>query len=133
MKNKIAYTIVRVLLGIAFLVFGANKIFPFMPVGELPQPAMDFLVAMMGTGYFMPFLGLVEILVGILLLANFWVPLAMIILSPIMLNIVLFTVFLAPGAFGMGLTALFVILQVYVMYCTWGAYKSLFMTKTVLM
>src|SRR3989338_5375197 len=108
MKNKLAYTIVRILLGALFLFSGIVKIFPFMPAGELPAKAMSFYTAMMNTGYFMQFLGLSEIVVGILLLANWWIPLAMMILSPIMLNIVLFSSFLAFNQGGMVFMAVLV-------------------------
>lgn len=124
MKSKVAYHIVRVILGLAWVFFGIGKFLP-MNNAALAQPAMDFFAAMIATGYFMPFLGVAEILVGLLLLANRWVPLSMMIVSPIMLNIILFNLFLAPSLFGAIIMIVFVTLQVYIMCHTWGAYKPL--------
>ena len=124
MKNKLAYTIIRIIVGLGFLLFGVMKFFPSTAV--LPQPAMDFMTAMANTGYFIPFLALSEMAVGILLLFNLWVPLALIILSPIMLNIILFNVFLGPSLMGMVIVGVLLIFQIYLMYYCGNNYKSLF-------
>ena len=129
MKNRLAYTIVRVLLGLSFIFFGATKFYQVGSAPVLAQPAMDFLSAMTNTGYFIPFVGIAELLVGIFLLANFWVPFAMMILSPIMANVVLFNIFLAPSMGGTIMLIILVGLQAYVMYCTWSHYKPLFSRK----
>lgn len=128
MKNKWAYTITRILLGLGFIFYGVVKFIP-MDAPALPQPAADFLTSMAATGYFIPFLGIVEILIGVLLVANFWVPFAMVILSPVMLNIILFNMFLAPSATGFIMLLVLLILQVYIMYCTWHTYKPLFVKR----
>ncbi len=125
MKNKLAYTIVRVVLGLAFIFYGVTKFFPFGNV-QLPGPASAFLGAMFATGYFIPFVGICEALVGIMLVFNWWVPLAMMILSPIMVNVILFNLFLAPSLVGAIMLIVLVALQVYVMYYSWDHYKSLF-------
>ena len=130
MRNKISYTIVRILLGLAFIFFGVTKFYP-IDAPLPPQPALDFLMALGNTGYFIPFLAAAEILLGLLLLANFWVPLAMMILSPIMLNVILFNAFLAPSLVSLIMLLILVALQAYIMYCTWNAYKPLFKKKTI--
>ncbi len=129
MKNKIAYTIARILLGLVFFLSGIVKLLPSMPQGQLPEKAMAFTTAMASTGYFMPFLGLSEMVVGALLLLNWFVPLAMMILSPIMLNIVLFVGFLSFTIGGMAFIAVLVLMQLYIMYCTWDSYKSVLAKK----
>jgi putative oxidoreductase len=126
MKNKIAYTIVRILLGLSFLFFGITKFFPFSSSTALPQPATDFLIAMTNTGYLIPFLAVAEILVGALLIFNLWVPLSMVILAPIMLNVILFNLFLSPTLGALIMLLVLVLLQAYIVYCTWHAYKPLF-------
>jgi len=126
MKNKTPYLIARILLGIAFVFFGAIKFVPMENPPVMPQPALDFMMAMANTHYFIPFLALSEIALGILLLANRFVPLAMMILSPIMLNIILFNIFLGPSLMGVIFVGIPLALQVYIMYCTWSAYKTLF-------
>lgn len=130
MRNKIAYTIVRIILGLAFIFYGATKFYPLSGMPIPPQPAMAFLGAMMATGYFIPFVGICELLVGILLVFNLWVPFAMMVLSPLMINIILFNIFLAPGLVGAIMLLVLVVLQAYIMYCTWSAYKPLFTRKS---
>ncbi len=125
MRSKLAYTITRIVLGLAFLFFGAVKFFP-METPELPQPAMNFMLAMGATGYMIPMIGIAEILVGLLLLINIWVPFSMMVLSPIMLNIALFNIFLGPSIPGALFVGVPILLQVYIMYYTWNAYKPLF-------
>ena len=100
---KIAITIVRSILGAAFLVFGLNFFFHYMPM-EAPHGAVKtFMEGMMATKYFMPMLGTFQALCGLCLLINKFVPLALTILFAINLNIVLFHMSLDPGGLGMGL------------------------------
>lgn len=128
MKNKLAYTIVRVLFGLAWIFYGAVKFFP-MPAPELPGPAMAFLGAMAATGYFIQFVGIAELAVGLMLVFNRWVPFSMMILSPIMLNIVLFNFFLSFSLSSMIMLVVLVAMQAYIMYCTWSSYKPLFVKQ----
>lgn len=94
MNWKIA--IPRVLLGLIFFVFGLNKLFLFLPVPEMPEPAVSFMSALVATGYFMVVLALTEVVAGALLLVNRFVPLALILLAPVVVQILLFHLFLAP-------------------------------------
>ena len=89
--------VVRTLLGALFVFSGANKVVPFMTMPPMPDPATSFLGALAATGYFLPFLGLVEVAAGLLLIVSRFVPLALIVLAPIVLNIVFFHVLLAPN------------------------------------
>lgn len=125
MKSKLAYKIVRILLGLAWLFFGVVK---FLPTGnaQFTGPAGDFFAAMLATGYFIPLVGVFEAVAGIMLIFNLWVPFSMVILSPIMLNIILFNLILAPSLVGVLMLLVLTALQVYVIYCTWNHYKSLF-------
>jgi uncharacterized membrane protein YphA (DoxX/SURF4 family) len=97
-----AKMIVRLLLGVMMVVFGLNKFLNFMPAFELAEPAQNFLGALVDSGYIMTIVAIVEIVTGVLLLANKFVPLALVILFPIMLNAFLFHLFLdlkgIPGA-----------------------------------
>jgi len=88
--------VARVLLGAVFLVFGLNGFLHFLPQPPAPAPAMAFGGALAATGYFFPLLKATEIVAGVLLLVGF-VPIALTLLAPIVVNIVAFHVFLAPG------------------------------------
>src|SRR5687767_5169089 len=71
--------VARVLMGLAFFVFGLNGFLNFIPQPETPLPegAMAFVGALMATGYMLPLIAVTQALVGALLLANRFVPLAL--------------------------------------------------------
>lgn len=102
---------VQALLGLVFFVFGLNGFFQFLPMPELPQPAADFMGALVGTGYFLVVLKIVETVSGLLLLIRRFSALALLLLAPIIVNIFLFHLFLAPS--GLPLAILLVILEAY--------------------
>jgi uncharacterized membrane protein YphA (DoxX/SURF4 family) len=89
-------TVARVLLGLVFLVFGLNGFLHFLPQPPPPARALGFFGGLASAGYFFPLLKGTEVLAGALLLAGF-VPLALTLLAPIIVNIVAFHTFLAPG------------------------------------
>lgn len=88
--------LVRTLLGALFVFSGANKLVPFMEMPSLPQPATSLLGALAATGYFLPLLGLTEVVAGALLIVGRFVPLALVVLAPIVVNIAFFHLVLAP-------------------------------------
>lgn len=90
--------IVRIVLGIILILFGANKIYAFIPLPDLPENAAGFLHSLMDTGYLLTVIALLEICIGVMLLLKLWVPFALLVLVPISLNILLFHLFLdVPG------------------------------------
>ena len=103
-----AATAARVLVGLVFFVFGLNGFLNFIPPPATPLPdrAMAFLVAMIGTGYLIPLVAGTEVLAGALLLTNRFVPLALILLAPVIVNIVAFHAFLEPSGLVIGLVIL---------------------------
>jgi hypothetical protein len=82
--------------GSIFLIFGLNGFLQFIPQFAMPEAAIAFFGALAKTGYMLPILFAAQIVGGALLLAGM-VPLALVILAPIVVNIVAFHVFLAPG------------------------------------
>jgi uncharacterized membrane protein YphA (DoxX/SURF4 family) len=89
-------TVARLLLGLVFLVFGLNGFLHFLPQPPPPTRALGFVGGLAGSGYFFPLLKTTEVVAGALLLAGF-VPIALTLLAPIVVNIVAFHAFLAPG------------------------------------
>ncbi len=96
----------RVILGLIFLIFGLNGFFNFIPMPHPPENMMKFMMGMMETGYFMPLLKSSEVICGLLLLANIFVPLALLILAPICLNIFLVHAFMAPDGLPLAIAIL---------------------------
>ena len=92
-----ASTVVRVLLGAIFVLSGANKLVPFIPAPPMPDAAWAFVSAMLATGYFMPLLAVVEVVSGLLLITGQFVPLALVVLAPIVVQIAFFHALLAPN------------------------------------
>jgi putative oxidoreductase len=93
---KIAALVARILLGLTFVVCGGNGLHPFLPQPPLPEGlARQFVVAISQSHYaLVPFA--VQFIGGILLLINRYVPLALTILGPVIVNILCFHIFLLP-------------------------------------
>lgn len=123
MNSKLTM-VLRLLLGLILLVFGANKFFQFMPMPSMEGPPADFMGALGNTGYMFPLIALTEIVAGVLLLFNKWKGLALIFASIISVNIVLFHLALAPA--GIGLAAVVAILNIILIYANWNKFKTLF-------
>lgn len=88
----------RVTLGLAFFVFGLNYFLEFLPPPPpAPEQALVFLGGLMAGGYVFPLIKAIEIAAGVALLANRFVPLALTLLAPIIVNIAAFHFLLAPG------------------------------------
>jgi putative oxidoreductase len=95
---KIASLIVRILLGALFVFAGSNHLFNFVPKQPLPPGvAGQFVGAMMDSGY-LYFIGACEVLGGLLLIVNQFVPLGLTILGPLVINILVINLLIAPKA-----------------------------------
>ena len=93
---KLATIIIRSLLGLAFVVFGANILHPFLPMPPLPATlAGDFSRALMQSHY-MYVVGALQLLGGLLLLVGRYVPLGLTLLGPVIVNILCYHLFLDP-------------------------------------
>jgi uncharacterized membrane protein YphA (DoxX/SURF4 family) len=90
-------TVARILLGLVFFVFGLNGFLNFIPQPPQPERAGQFLGGLAAAGYFFPLLKLTEVVAGALLLTNRFVPLALALLAPVIVNIAAFHLLLAPG------------------------------------
>lgn len=99
-------TIARIGLGLVFATFGLNKLVPFLPQPPISGPPAQFFGALFATGYMIPLIAVTEIVSGILLLSGRFVPLALTLLAPVIVNILAFHVFLAPAGVGVPLMVL---------------------------
>jgi len=93
---KTAAAIARFLLGLVFVVFGLNGFLNFMPMGPVPALAGQFAAALVQSHYMTVVLTL-EILSGVLLLTNSYALLATTFIAPVIVNILLFHIFMAPA------------------------------------
>jgi uncharacterized membrane protein YphA (DoxX/SURF4 family) len=94
-----ALQVVRFLFGLAFLVSGANGLFHLFPEPqpELPEGAVRFVEALLASGYMMPLIFGTQLVAGVLLVTNRFVPLALALLAPFLLNSLAFHLFLEPS------------------------------------
>ena len=110
---KIAAAIARILLGLVFLVFGLNKFHPFRPQGPMPPGAAgQFLGALFSSHYIMA-VGVFEVVPGFLLLINRYVPLALCLLAPVIVNILLTGTLLTHMALPSGIVVAILWILVY--------------------
>ena len=116
-----AVLIARILLGLIFVVFGANYFLHFIPI-QPSESAGAFMGALTDTGYMWPAIKLTEIVGGAMLLGGFGVPLALVLLAPIIVNIVLLHVFLDTA--GLPVAILVLVLEVFLARAYWGSFKG---------
>jgi putative oxidoreductase len=95
---KIASLIARLLLGALMVFAGANHVFNFLPQGPMPSGvAGQLLQGMIGSGY-IAFIGVCEVIAGLLLLINRFAPFALMVLAAIIVNIFVVDVLVMPKA-----------------------------------
>ncbi len=101
---KIATLIARILLGLLFLVFGLNGFLHFIPMAPPAGLAGQYMGALFLSHYLVAVF-LLQTIGGALLLANRFVPLALVLLGPVLVNILLFHALMAPEGLPMALFA----------------------------
>jgi putative oxidoreductase len=95
-------TIARYLAGVIFLVFGLNGFLSFIP---LPPPggiAGQFMGALYASHYLWVIFAF-QVIAAVLLLANGYIPLALAILAPVIVNILSFHALMAPSGLPLAL------------------------------
>jgi putative oxidoreductase len=104
---KIAVVIVRVLMGILFLFASVVVLFKIAPQPELEGNVKIFMDGVNASGYLMPLIKITELLCGIAFVAGRFVPLATVVIAPIVVNIFLFHVFVDTGGLSVAIFLLF--------------------------
>jgi hypothetical protein len=118
-------SIARYLLGVPLVVFGLNGFLNFIPQPDtpLPEPAMAFAGALVASGYMMPLIGATMLVTGVLLVVNRFVPLALAIFAPFIVNSIAFHVFLERT--GLPMALIFAGLECYLAWCYRAAYRPM--------
>lgn len=93
---KIGVVIARILMGAIFLILGLNGFLQFLPAPPIAGPAGQFLGSMMSTHYTWMVSG-VQVLAALMLLANRYVPLALLLLAAELVNILTFHITMMPA------------------------------------
>jgi uncharacterized membrane protein YphA (DoxX/SURF4 family) len=120
---KIAVSIARILLGLLFLIFGLNGFFHFIHMPPPTGMAAQYYGVLFTTHYLV-LVFLLQVIGGALLLANRFVPLALVLLGPILVNILMFHSLMAPQ--GLPLASLATVLWLIVFAGVRRAFAGLF-------
>ena len=121
MNAKVAM-VIRIIFGLTMVIFGLNKFLRFIPTPPLEGTAGE-LVNIYVTSGFMKLIGGLEVLGGLSLLVNKFVPLSLTILIAIMFNAVVFHTLHAPG--GLMNAAVALILGLLLVYHNKSRFSSL--------
>lgn len=113
MKAKLPL-VARLLLGLMFSAAGITWFIGVQEPADLPEALVAFNTGLKASGFFMPLLKGTELICGLLLLSGYFVPLALVVLAPIVLNIFLVNTFLAPS--GLPIAAVMVVLLAYLAF-----------------
>src|SRR6266851_6494301 len=99
---KILTIIARSLLGLTFVVFGLNAFLHFIPMSPPQGLAGDFMKALFVSHYFYV-VAVLQIAGGAICLLGRFVPLGLTLLGPVIVNILLFHLLLAPAGLPMAI------------------------------
>ena len=130
-KSRLRYltAALRILPGL-FLIFGGlNGLFNFLPPPkvEMSEGAMAFSVALMKTGYMMQLIAVTQLVVGLCWVINRFVPLALALWAPFMVNSILFHIFLEHK--GLPMSAAFLAIELYLAWMYRDAFRPMLRAK----
>jgi len=125
-------TIARILLGLPLFVFGLNAFLNFIPQPTTPIPdaAAAFGTALVKSGYMMQLIGVTHLVVGAFLLTNRFVPLALALFAPFIVNSVAFHLFLERS--GLIMAGIFLALELYLAWAYRHTYRSMLAARVTL-
>ena len=119
-------TIARYLAGVIFLFFGLNGFLHFIPFPPPSGVAGQFMGALFVSHYLMVIFAF-QVIAGVLLLVNRYVPLAVAVLAPVIVNILCFHALMAPS--GLPLAAFIAVLWTLVFVDVRPAFSGLFQSR----
>ena len=122
-------TIARFLLGLPLLVFGLNAFFNFIPQPKTPMPekAMAFAGALFNSGYMMQLIGVTFLVVSVFLMLNRFVPLALALFAPFIVNSLCFHIFLEHT--GLPMAVIFAAVELYLAWAYRAAFRPMLAAK----
>ena len=128
---KTASTVARYLAGVIFLVFGLNGFLHFIPLPPPSGVAGQFMGALF-VSHYLTLIFALQVIGAVLLLANRYVPLALAILAPVIVNILSFHALMAPSGLPLALfvTVLWALVFVYVRSAFAPLFQARFQART---
>jgi len=116
-------------MGLPLIVFGLNGFFNYIPppTTPLPEKAAAFAGALANSGYMMQLIGATQLTVGLLLVLNRFVPLALALFAPFIVNSIAFHFFLEHS--GLPMATVFLVMEVYLAWVYRNAYRPILTTR----
>ncbi len=124
---KLAVIVVRTLMGLLFLFASSAFLFKLVPQPELAGNVKLFMDGVNATGYLMPFIKITELVCGLAFVTGFFVPLASVVIAPIILNIFLFHLFVDTSGLVMG--SALVLSNIFLGYAHWNKFRPMLAAK----
>jgi uncharacterized membrane protein YphA (DoxX/SURF4 family) len=124
---KIAVIIVRVLMGLLFLFSSVTYLFNLIPVPPMEGDMKTFGEGLAASGYLMTLIKVTELICSLALISGFFVPLALVILFPIIVNIFFVHLMLAPE--GIPVAIFLLLASLFLAYAKRDHYKGLLAAK----
>ena len=124
---KIIAIVARLLLGLTFLVFGLNGFLHFLSMPAPTGVAGQFMGALF-VSHYLAVIFLIQLVAAILLLVNRYVPLALTLLAPVIFNILLFHILMAPS--GLPLALVVTVLWIVLFVTVQSAFRGLWRART---
>jgi uncharacterized membrane protein YphA (DoxX/SURF4 family) len=124
---KIVVIIARVLMGLLFLFASITYLFKLITPPPMTGAMKIFNDGLTASVYMMPTVKVIELLCGLAFVTGFFVPLAAVVITPIIVNIVLVHAFLAPE--GLPVAAFLIVALLLIAYYHRDSYRPLFKAK----
>ena len=118
---RILMLIARLLLGLLFLVFGLNGFLNFLNMGPMPTGLAGQFIGALAQSHYFWVVAALQVIGGVLLLVGRYVPLALVLLGPVIVNILLYHIFLLPSGF---LLAIVVTILWFIVFYSYRQYFS---------
>lgn len=131
--SHISVLLARFYLASVFLIMGGlHGVFNFVPSGtvELAPEAQAFVDGLIGTGYLLPAVKTIELIIGITFLFGLFMPLTLIVAAPIVINIAFYHLFLDWN--GLPIATLMGIAMIYLTHRYRSYFAPLFAVKATL-
>ena len=124
---RIVILIARILLGLIFVVFGLNGFLNFLDMGPMPTGLAGQFIGALALSHYYWVVAALQVVGGLLLLVNRFVPLGLVLLGPIIVNIICYHIFLNHN--GVALAAVVTLLWLLVFYGNRQPFSGIFVQQ----
>ncbi len=124
---KIAAIIVRTLMGLLLIFASVVVLFKLVPQPELTGNVKIFMDGINASGYLLTLIKVTELVCGLAFVIGRFVPLASVVIAPVIVNIFLFHAFVDTS--GLPVAIFLVLANSFVAYANWDKYKPLLAAK----